>query len=193
LCVNLFFVFLDAVGASHDLVVDKAFKDVKELVDSIDKDWNINCITDVVWNHTSYDSPWLPKNPDAAYNLVNSPHLRPAYALDASLKRFSDEIAAGEWADRGIYATVTSERDITVIASRLMDTVLPAAKLWEYYSVDVDAIVAEFRQNLYKTKTFNKSGIPSYKSLDIIQDPNYHRYGSSIDGDIAMEIFNVSW
>ena len=191
LCFVLF--MLDAVGASHDLLLDQAFVDVKKLVDKMNKEWNMTCITDVVWNHTSFDSPWLPNHPDAAYNLVNSPHLRPAYALDATLKRFSDEIAAGEWMDRGINATVTSERDISIIASRLMDTVLPNAKLWEYFCVDVDAIVSEFRQNLYKAKSAGKpAGIPSNKSLDIIQDPEYHRYGSSIDGDVAMEIFNVS-
>ena len=181
------------MGASHDLVLDRAFIEVKQLVDNMSKQWNMTSITDVVWNHTAYDSPWLPDHPDAAYNLVNSPHLRPAYALDATLKRFSDEIVAGDWVDRGINPTVTCERDISIIASRLMDTVLPGAKLWEYFCVDVDAIVSEFRQNLYKIKSFTKpTGIPSNKSLDIIQDPEYHRYGSSIDGDIAMEIFNVS-
>ena len=186
-------MLLDAVGASHDLVLDKAFTDVKKLVDHMSTQWNMTCITDVVWNHTSFDSPWLPKHPDAAYNLMNSLHLRPAYALDATLKRFSDEIAAGDWVDRGINASVTCERDISIIASRLMDTVLPGAKLWEYFCVDVDAIVDEFRQNLYKTKSASKpAGIPSNKSLEIIQDPEYHHLGSSIDGDVAMEIFNVS-
>ena len=178
---------------SLKVVVDQAFVEVKKLIDKMSTKWNMTSITDVVWNHTAFDSPWLPEHPDAGYNLANSPHLRPAYALDATLKRFSDEIAAGEWIDRGINSTVTSERDIFVIASRLMDTVLPSAKLWEYFCVDVDAIVSEFRQNIYKSKSSGKpAGIPCNKSLDIIQDPEYHRFGSSIDGDVAMEIFNVS-
>ena len=181
------------MGISQDLVLAKAFTDVKQLVDHMSTQWNMTCITDVIWNHTSYDSPWLPNHPDAAYNLMNSPHLRPAYALDTTLKRFSDEIAAGEWVDRGINPSVTSDRDISIIASRLMDTILPAAKLWEYFCVDVDAIVGEFKQSLHKAKSAsNPAGIPSNKSLEIIQDPEYHRLGSSIDGDIAMEIFNVS-
>ena len=182
----------DPVGASHDLVMDKAFTKVKELVDHMSKSWGVNSIVDVVWNHTSFDSPWLLDHPEAAYNLVNSPHLRPAYALDASLKRFSDEIADGEWVDRGISPTVTSERDISIIASRLMDTVLPGAKLWEYFCVDVDAIVDEFRQNLYKVKSLGKQRQSTNKELNIIQDPEFRRNGSSIDGDVAMDIFNVS-
>ena len=181
------------MGISQDPVLGNAFTDVKQLVDHMSTQWNMTCITDVIWNHTSYDSPWLPIHPDAAYNLMNSPHLRPAYALDATLKRFSDEIAAGEWVDRGINPSVTSDRDISIIASCLMDIVLPGAKLWEYFCVDVDAIVAEFRQSLHKAKSASKpAGIPSNKSLEIIQDPEYHRLGSIIDGDVAMEIFNVS-
>ena len=191
--VNYVHALLDAVGTPHDLVLDEAFTKVKELVDHMSQQWNMTSITDVVWHHTSYDSPWLPQYPDAAYNLVNSPHLRPAYAFDVTLKKFSDEIAAGEWVDRGIDSTVTSEGDISAIVFHLMDTVLPAANLWEYFCVDVDIIVKEFQENLCKVKlSGDQSGFPRNRPLDIIQDPEYRRYGSRIDGDIAMELFNVS-
>lgn len=190
--VHSYFVLLDASGKSHDLVLDQAFTEVKQLMDCMSQQWNMTCITDVVWNHMSYDSPWLQKHPDAAYNLVNSPHLRPAYALDVTLKRFSDEIVAGKWMDRGITPAVRSEQDIAVIASCLMDTVLPAAKLWEYFSVDVDVVVSKFRRDFFSAKfSSNSVGTPSNKLLDIKQDPEYHRRGSGIDVDVAMEIYNA--
>ena len=181
---------LDALGKSCNLELDQAFIEVKELLDKVNQEWNMNCITDVVWNHTSYDSSWLPEHPDSAYNLVNSPHLRPAYALDVTLKKFSDEIAARKWLERGIKATVTSESDISVIESRLLDSVLPEAKLWEYFCVDVHATVSEFREYL-KAKSSRKKVDKSLK-LEIIQDPKYRRNCSSINFDVAMEKFNLS-
>ena len=190
-CIAWLFVLLDALGELHSLEFNQAFDEVKELLDKMNKEWNMAFITDVIWNHTSYDSPWLREYPDAAYNLVNSPHLRPAYALDVTLKRFSDEIAARKWVYRGIKSTVTSESDISVIESRLLDSVLPDAKLWEYYCVDVRATVDKFRKYLKAKKTVDISGDKLLK-LDIIQDPEYRRKCSSIDFDVAMEKFNLS-
>lgn len=190
---NATVTYEDALGVSKDLVLDEAFTKVKKLVDdTLDEEWNMNCITDVIWSHTSCDSQWLLEHPDAAYNLKNSPHLRPAYVLDVTLKQFSDEVADGKWVGRGINATVVSEQDLYMIASQLMDNVLPKAKLWEYFCVDVESIVSEFlSQN--KVKSSNESAdILSNKSLEIIQDPKYRRNGSSINFDVAIEKFNES-
>lgn len=126
--IHVYFVLLDPLKKPHKLELDQAFVDVKQLVDHMSKNWNMTCITDVIWNQTSCDSQWLQDNPDAAYNLVNSPYLQPAYALDVALKQFSDEIADGKWIHKGINTSITSEQDINVIASCLMELVLPSAK-----------------------------------------------------------------
>jgi glycogen debranching enzyme len=47
--------------------------------------YNLLGIVDIVLNHTSHHSQWLHDNPDAGYNLVNSPHLNSAYLLDEVL------------------------------------------------------------------------------------------------------------
>ncbi|KAJ1840278.1 bifunctional 4-alpha-glucanotransferase/amylo-alpha-1,6-glucosidase, partial [Coemansia sp. RSA 486] len=49
-------------------------------------------VTDMVWNHTAYNSDWLCDHPEAGFNLENSPHLRSAYELDAALVRFSQDL-----------------------------------------------------------------------------------------------------
>jgi glycogen debranching enzyme len=67
-------------------------------------EWRVLSLTDLVFNHTSKDSPWLWEHPECAYNLENSPHLRPAYILDCALRQFSDEVAENKWASKGIPA-----------------------------------------------------------------------------------------
>lgn len=69
---------------------------------------------------------------------------------------------------------------------------LPAAKLWEYYCVDVEVIVEEFRSSVYK---LNGGGHPRPpgKHLAIKQDGQYRRLGSTVDGSLTMELYNIHW
>ena len=94
--------FTNCEGVSKQFKVDSHYLKVRELVKSMHDDWGVLSIVDVVWNHTSFDTPWLMQHPEAGYNLVNSPHLRPAYALDATLAQFSHEIAERKWEQVGI-------------------------------------------------------------------------------------------
>ena len=177
-----------AIYIGPEFKVDEAFKKVQKLVDYMSKEWHVNSITDVVWNNTSVDSPWLPDHSEAAYNLANSPHLRPAYALDAILKKFSDDKVEGEKGKN----IVTSQHDIEMIKSDLLHNVLPAAKLWEYYCIDVDAIAKEFQEK-FRELLDKETTRPGIENLTIIQDPEYRRLGSSIDYDVALSIFNCPW
>jgi glycogen debranching enzyme len=65
-------------------------------------------------NHTANDSPWLQEHPESTYNLINSPHLRPAYLLDRLLHYLAVDIGAGKYTDRGIDTSITSEDQIEV-------------------------------------------------------------------------------
>ena len=51
----------------------------------------ISSIFDIILNQISPCSEWLNENPDAAFNLKNSPHLGSALALDEALIEWSDE------------------------------------------------------------------------------------------------------
>ena len=75
---------------------EATFEDVKNLVDKLEKEWNMLTVQDVVWNHAAKNAPWLlvlflkrlellfslQEHPECAYNCFNSPHLRPAYVVD---------------------------------------------------------------------------------------------------------------
>ena len=71
-------------------------------VSSVRDEWGLISICDIVLNHTANETPWLAEHPEATYNLVNSPHLRPAFILDRVVKRLARDIGEGVWVDREI-------------------------------------------------------------------------------------------
>ena len=182
--------YTDATGAKHSLDVSASFVELKKVIDDLNKR-GITVITDVVWNHTSNDSPWLKDHPDSGYNLTNSPHLRPAYALDVAIMQFSQEVADGKWGNAGISPFVSCENDVKIVQTRLLDTVFPKAKLWEYFCVDVKAIVDKFRHSVYKKQGPTQEALEQGKSLQIIQDVQYRRFGSYVDANLTMQLYNV--
>lgn len=184
--------FKDATGASRQLVVDSSYVKMRELVKKMSREWGVLSMVDVVWNHTAFDTPWLMQHPEVGYNLQNSPHLRPAYALDVTLATFSRDVAEGKWAQLGVRPEVEHEGDVHAICSRLLDTVLPQARLWEYSSVDVELLVEEFRAAVYRLNGGSHPR-PQGKRLHIVQDQLYRRLGSTFDLDLALELFNIDW
>jgi len=72
------------------------------------------CLSDLVLNHTANETPWLKTNPECAFNLQNSVHLRPAYLMDALLAQFSMDVAKNKFADQGLPAELNSEKHLTV-------------------------------------------------------------------------------
>ena len=88
--------------------------DVAALVNHMNKDWEVLSLTDLVFNHTANESPWIQTNPECVYNVVNTPHLKPAYLLDAIIRHFSLEISQGLWEERGIPTNLCEEHHINV-------------------------------------------------------------------------------
>lgn len=184
--------YTDAAGTSQKLMVDSSFVQMRELVKTLNREWGILSMVDVVWNHTAFDTPWLMQHPEVGYNLVNSPHLRPAYALDVALATFSRDIADEKWTHLGIHPEVENEGQIHNICCRLLDTVLPQAGLWEYSSVDVEQLVEEFRTAVYRLNGGSHAR-PEGNRLHIVQDKQYRRLCSTFDLDLALELFNIDW
>ncbi|XP_071799399.1 glycogen debranching enzyme-like [Asterias amurensis] len=179
--LNPGFACKDKASVSND--------DISKLLAKLQYEWGMLSLCDVVWNHTSFDSPWLKEHPECAYNVRNSPHLRPAYVLDRVLWHFTLEVIEGKWAGEGISPVINNEEQIQRIWSLLADTVLPTFKLQEFYQLNVEVIVEKFRAAA-KGKL---SAAEESKSEDVklIQDPMYKRLGGSVNIEKALQCFNV--
>ncbi|XP_055887026.1 glycogen debranching enzyme-like isoform X1 [Biomphalaria glabrata] len=164
------------------------YSDLEKLVDYMNKNWKVMSLSDLVYNHTAKDSPWLWQHPECAFNLQNSPHLRPAYVVDRILEHFSLEVSKGLWEKDGIPAQVNSEYHLSAIGHALHHKVFPQYRLHEFFCLGVDNIIKEFK------KAIENSPSPddyTGNELHIIQDPNYHRFKSTIDMNLALKLFNT--
>ncbi|KAJ1998827.1 bifunctional 4-alpha-glucanotransferase/amylo-alpha-1,6-glucosidase, partial [Coemansia thaxteri] len=97
-------------------------------------------VTDMVWNHTAYNSDWLRDHPEAGFNLENSPHLRSAYELDDALVQFSRNLP-----DYGLNRMVHSVEDVDRLLTAVNEHVIRPLRLWEFYVVDVEAAIEAVR------------------------------------------------
>ena len=62
--------FTTRSGESKTLMVDSGMKTVYAVLKHLRQQWGVLSIVDVVWNHTSYDSPWLLKVPHPVYTKM---------------------------------------------------------------------------------------------------------------------------
>ncbi|KAL0156471.1 hypothetical protein M9458_047717, partial [Cirrhinus mrigala] len=53
-------------------------------------------------------------HPECGYNLVNSPHLKPAWLLDRALWHFSCSVADGKYRESGLPPLIENDKRITV-------------------------------------------------------------------------------
>uniref|UniRef100_A0A8I3WQ05 Glycogen debranching enzyme n=1 Tax=Callithrix jacchus TaxID=9483 RepID=A0A8I3WQ05_CALJA len=164
------------------------WNDVGQLVEKLKKEWNILCITDVVYNHTAANSKWIQEHPECAYNLVNSPHLKPAWILDRALWHFSLDVAEGKYKEKGIPALIENDHHMNSIRKIIWEDIFPKLKLWEFFQVDINKAVEQFRRLLTQGNRRVTKSDPN-QHLKIIQDPEYRRFGCTVDMNIALATF----
>lgn len=60
------------------------------------------------------NSVWIKEHPECGYNLVNSPHLRPAWVLDRAILHLTTRVAEGRYKSKGLPADITNESHLNV-------------------------------------------------------------------------------
>ncbi|XP_035229752.1 glycogen debranching enzyme-like isoform X2 [Stegodyphus dumicola] len=160
--------------------------DIGEFVEKMRREWKVLSITDIVLNHTANESEWLEEHPESTYNLINSPHLKPAYLLDRAIWYFSLEIAEAKWSSSGIPPAVNNEEHINAIKGALQGYFKHLLRLHEFFMLDVDEIVNKFWEIAGEPDRLLKK---QSGELKIIQDPEYRRFKSTINMDLALSIY----
>ncbi|KAK7944592.1 hypothetical protein WMY93_000320 [Mugilogobius chulae] len=138
---------------------------------------------------TAANSAWIQEHPECGYNLVNSPHLRPAWVLDRALWHLTTRLTEGRYEKKGLPADITEDKHLQAIRTVMWEDIFPQIKLWEFFQVDVDSAVLQFKALLMKGAQADHSKTEGVKGLKIIQDPEYRRYGNTVDMDSALETF----
>lgn len=64
------------------------------------------------------NSIWIREHPECGYNLVNSPHLRPAWVLDRAIWHLTTRVAEGCYKEKGLPVDITSESHLNVSNDR---------------------------------------------------------------------------
>ncbi|XP_012265578.2 glycogen debranching enzyme isoform X2 [Athalia rosae] len=170
---------------------EATFEEVEELVSKIRTEWNVLSICDIVLNHTANESPFLIQQPECTYNCLNSPHLRPAYILDAVLFELTIQVASGEWEFRGIPTVVETEEHLNAIRHALHTYFLPLVKIHEMYTLDINETVAEFLSLTRNQIPQESAGEVPEDGISIIGDPQFRRLKATIDMQLALRIYNV--
>ncbi|KAF2348981.1 Glycogen debranching enzyme central domain [Trinorchestia longiramus] len=166
-----------------------SLQDIQALVAEMNSKWRVMSLTDIVLNHTANESPWLEDHPDAVYNVINSPHLRPAYLIDRALYYCSQDVASGRLAQWNMPPNISTEEHLAALSDHIFNLVLIPLHLEEFFIVDTDAAVADFRK---MAAVKPSAATASEGKLAIIQDQQYRRKKNTIDFGLALKLYNVA-
>ncbi|CAG8561824.1 6631_t:CDS:2 [Acaulospora colombiana] len=193
----------DQLSFSDDLFdeedLNKSHKEkigiVRRTISELDEEYGILSLIDVVWNHTASNSKWIGEHPEAFYNLVNSPHLIPAYELDKAFFEYSKNLSS-----LGLPTRVNSESDLNTIIDGARSHVIQKMRLWEFYVIDVKEALEEYKESLGKDapvgenlfKDIDVAALPIRAQANLLSEkglfeksPYGHRFHKKIDVDVA--------
>ena len=75
-----------------------------------------------------FSSEWVAANPNCGYNMLNSPHLKPAFVLDELLRRFSVDVA-NDYEGLGRFRYIRNEHDLNAVIDYIQFAVIPVGFL----------------------------------------------------------------
>ncbi|XP_052826586.1 glycogen debranching enzyme isoform X2 [Octopus bimaculoides] len=166
--------------------IEITFDEVESFTRWLNKEWKILTASDLVFNHTSKCSSWLREHPECAYNLQNSPHLKPAFIVDRIFHYFSLEVCSGQWTNKGVPPEVNTEHHLNAIKHALHTEVFPKYRVYEFFLCDVDEALNKFKQQV---KAGNIKPIKDH-DLEIIPEKTYQRLKGTVDPEVAMGVLN---
>ncbi|KJZ72119.1 hypothetical protein HIM_08492 [Hirsutella minnesotensis 3608] len=134
--------------------------DVKQLVESMERNHSLLSLTDIVLNHTANNTKWLQEHPEAGYTLSTAPWLESAYLLDTELLDLSKRLES-----LGLPVDPKSLDDLMLIMDAIKKEVIAKIKLWEYYALDVDRDADAAAEAWSKGESLNAPNAAGYQEM----------------------------
>lgn len=175
------------------------FTDVEKVVKKLREEWGIVSICDIVLNHTANESKWLQDYPESTYSCYTSPHLRPAFMLDALLAQVGRDVAAGKLVEQGIPEIIETEEHLQALRTQIFAQYLPQIKIHEFFQCDVEKYAIEFEKKLKQIGPPPPQHLHHGHEDDFVMpekvllkdDEQYGRFGSMVDLDKAIKVYNL--
>ena len=182
--------------------------DVAQMIQTMEEEYELLALTDVVFNHTADNSKWLEEHPEAGYNIQTAPWLTSALELDDALLDYGRRLK-----ELGLPVNITSEQELDQVVNGVKEHVISKLRLWEYFACDVKSDAAATVQAWTKGKTkipdggFDGShggGVDAVKGWSVFQKADFFknkgmlnglriddRWSRKIDPEIGSSMLNV--
>ncbi|GME77301.1 unnamed protein product [Ambrosiozyma monospora] len=128
------------------------------MIEDLESQHGILSLTDVVFNHTANNSPWIRDHPEVGYNAETAPHLTSAIELDKLLLHFSKYMKL-----HGYPSLIKDTSDLLKVMDGIKIHVLGDLKLWQFYVLNVIELLSELKEiwSTKKDKLTGKVHVPS--------------------------------
>lgn len=135
-------------------------------------------MTDMVFNHTSFDNRLLVDYPEISFNNTNTPQLLPAIELDLVVEQVSEEFEAKGFAIR-------SEDDIQIVLQAIVQR-LQSIRFHEYWFVGFDVILHSLSTSFTIQSQSNETPMQDDELFELfcdclIEGNRGHRFSITID------------
>ena len=160
--------------------------DVAKMIETMEEEYNLLGLTDVVFNHTANNSKWLEEHPEAGYNVETAPWLESALELDNALLQYGDDLES-----LGLPTEFKTMEDLSRVVDGIREHVIDRIKLWEYFAVDVqsdaEAICKTWTLGVTKLPDggFDGSiggGIDTFKSWSLYEKADFVKNKGMLNG-----------
>jgi glycogen debranching enzyme len=157
-------------------------KDVANMIQKMEEEYELLGLTDVVFNHTANNSKWLEHHPEAGYNIETAPWLESALELDDALLQYGEDLE-----ELGMPTDIKSEADLDKIVDGIYEHVINRIRLWEYFSVDVVSDTAAVIEAWTKGQTKMPDGgfgggVDAVKSWSLVQQADFLKNKGMLNG-----------
>ena len=114
--------------------VEERFEQLSETVRTLRNENGLIGIVDIVLNHVANNSHWIEDHPEACFSTDLIPRLWPAWLVDETFQKISDEFARGNvpWCKSAPY--IKNETDLNQVIEEMRRRVF-ALNLHEYFMI----------------------------------------------------------